>query len=113
MGKRGPKPGFKRAPRSDAVAPSCEQQRTEQPEEDDMGGHEHRAVEPVADPVSAPVSRDPLQRARQINGMPTDELMAYAKQVGVPQRDIDGLSLDRLRQNCHLTVARLVEAYTE
>lgn len=57
--------------------------------------------------------RDPLQRSREIASMDHDELRAYAKQIGVRQRDIEELSIDRLRQNCMLTVASLVEAYTE
>ena len=57
--------------------------------------------------------RDPLQRGREIRTMPVAELKDYAKQIGVRQRDIDELTEDRLRQNCMLTVAALVEAYTE
>ena len=57
--------------------------------------------------------RDPLQRSREIRTMPVAELKHYAKQIGVRQRDIDELTEDRLRQNCMLTVAALVEAYTE
>lgn len=60
-----------------------------------------------------PASRDPLQRSRDIGRMDHDELRAYAKQIGVPQRDIEHLTLDRLRQNCALTVASLIEAYME
>jgi hypothetical protein len=41
------------------------------------------------------------------------ELRLYAKQIGIRQRDIDELTIDRLRQNCMLTVASLIEAYTE
>lgn len=57
--------------------------------------------------------KDPLQRAREIRTMEHPELRLYAKQIGVRQRDIDELSIDRLRQNCMLTVASLIEAYTE
>ena len=67
----------------------------------------------VVSPATAPISScDPLQRSREIRTMGQDELRAYAKQVGVRQRDIDELTQDRLRQNCMLTVAALVEAYT-
>ena len=58
-----------------------------------------------------PASRDSLQRSRDIGRMDHDELRAYAKQIGIRQRDIDDLTLDRLRQNCMLTVASLIEAY--
>lgn len=55
--------------------------------------------------------RDPLQRSREIRTMGHEELRAYARQIGVRRRDIDELTEDRLRQNCMLTVAALVEAY--
>lgn len=80
------------------------------------------AVSTVAAPVAAQVElavptpavhKDPLQRAREIRTMEHPELRLYAKQIGIRQRDIDELTVDRLRQNCALTVASLVEAYTE
>ncbi len=55
--------------------------------------------------------RDPLQRSREIRTMGHEELRAYARQIGVRRRDIDELTEVRLRQNCMLTVAALVEAY--
>lgn len=57
--------------------------------------------------------KDPLARSKDIKGMSHDELRVYGKQIGVRQRDIDELSEDRLRQNCHLTVASLLEALME
>ena len=69
---------------------------------------------PLPLPLPLPsMRRDPLQRGREIRTMPVAELKDYAKQIGVRQRDIDELTEDRLRQNCMLTVAALVEAYTE
>ena len=65
------------------------------------------------EPVAPAPSRDPLQRSRDIGTMTGADLKAYAKQIGVRQRDIDELTEDRLRQNCMLTVNALVEAYTE
>lgn len=73
---------------------------------------EQQVAAQVETPGRAP-SRDPLQRSRDIGTMPVAELKAYAKQIGVRQRDIDELTEDRLRQNCMLTVNALVEAYTE
>lgn len=39
-----------------------------------------------------------------------DELKAYARHIGITQRDVDGLSESRLRQNCK---ARILEALEE
>ncbi len=33
------------------------------------------------------------------------ELKAYARSLGITQRDVDGLSEDRLRQNCKARIA--------
>ena len=72
------------------------------------------AETPMPLPLPLPsMHRDPLQRGREIRTMPVAELKHYAKQIGLRQRDIDELTEDRLRQNCMLTVAALVEAYTE
>ena len=34
-----------------------------------------------------------------------DELKAYARSLGITQRDVDGLTPDRLRQNCKARIA--------
>ena len=86
MGARGPQPAFR--PAQQAAAAQAEES-------------------------AQPVCKDPLQRAREIRTMEHPELRLYAKQIGIRQRDIDDLTVDRLRQNCALTVASLVEAYTE
>ena len=58
-------------------------------------------------------TRDPLQRSRDIRSMFGDDLKAYAKQIGVRPRDIEELTEERLRQNCMLVVASLIEHLTE
>ena len=96
MGSRGPKPGFKRVARVAAPldpVPTIDRETLARAE---------RAAH-----------RDPLERSRDIKTMEGDTLKAYAKQIGVRQRDIDELSPDRLRQNCMLTVSSLIEALTE
>lgn len=89
--KPGPKPGF---------VPAVNIRRQQQAQDEHV-------------PAVVIPHRDPLQRSREIATMDHDELRAYAKQIGVRPRDIEELSIDRLRQNCMLTVASLVEAYTE
>lgn len=96
-GKRGPKPGF---------MPLVNVRRL-------ADGNAPKTAPPEEPPVASPRHKDPLQRAREIRTMPMADLKDYAKQIGVRQRDIDELTEDRLRQNCMLTVAALVEAYTE
>lgn len=109
MGARGPKPGFKHAQRQLLVSPAAVSMAAATPAPQ---------AQPVVTAPAAPVApqavhKDPLQRAREIRTMEHPELRLYAKQIGIRQRDIDDLTLDRLRQNCALTVASLVEAYTE
>lgn len=38
-----------------------------------------------------------------------DELRQYARAIGIPQRDVDGLSEDRLRQNCKARIFESME----
>ena len=45
-----------------------------------------------------------------VDDMSGDELKTYAAKVGIAQRDIDGLTEDRLRQNCK---ARIFAAMDE
>lgn len=105
MGARGPKPGHKRAQHLLVAAAAAASAVVAAPP-----AAIQAAVAEVAPPA---VHRDPLQRAREIRTMEHAELRLYAKQIGIRQRDIDELTVDRLRQNCALTVASLVEAYTE
>lgn len=37
------------------------------------------------------------------------DLKAYARSIGITQRDVDGLTEDRLRQNCKARIAQSME----
>lgn len=71
------------------------------------------AAKALAAAQAAPTRADPLQRSRNIMGMQREELEAYARQIGIRERDVTELSDDRLRQNCMLTVGSLLEALTD
>lgn len=71
-------------------------------------------VPPGADLQSTPVtSVEPVEREEPIRGsvddMNGDRLRRYARQIGVHQRDVDGLTEDRLRQNCKLMLFAAIE----
>lgn len=40
-----------------------------------------------------------------VDAIEGDELKAYARSLGITQRDVDGLTQDRLRQNCKARIA--------
>lgn len=44
-----------------------------------------------------------------VDAMDGDLLKRYAKQVGIHPRDIEGLSTDRLRQNCKVMIMTAME----
>lgn len=55
--------------------------------------------EPI--PVRMPPSPSFYRNVRvAVDAIAGDELKAYARSIGITQRDVDGLSEDRLRQNC-------------
>lgn len=75
------------------------------------------AVTPVA-PAAEPASSRALRwsdypRSADIRTMPMADLKAYAKRVGVPTKDIEGLSEDRLRQNAMLATTAFLESIAE
>lgn len=100
--KRGPKPGFKRLAAAAVAAGAA----TAQPVAADVAPPQPRAeaVEPAAE------SSDCLQRGRNIDRMPEAELRRYARQLGISQRDADGLAVERLRQNCTAQLYELIDA---
>ena len=64
-------------------------------------------TQPVpAQPV--PDDRTPWQ-SRNVDALAGDELRAYARRIGVQRRDCEGLTEDRLRQNCKLFIANYFE----
>lgn len=75
-------------------------------------------VPPVADVDSAPPPQSaipvvPLEREEPIKGsvddMSGDKLKRYARQIGISQRDVDGLTEGRLRQNCKAMIYAAME----
>lgn len=67
---------------------------------------------PVPASVEAPASNDPLEPNRNIDTMSEPELRVYARQIGVNPRDAAELPFDRLKQNCMLVLAELIEELT-
>lgn len=77
-----------------------------------------RVVEPPAVPAAAPSLPVPAQpepddrtpwQSRNVDALAGDELRAYARRIGVQLRDCEGLTEDRLRQNCKLFIASYFE----
>ena len=100
--KRGPKPGAKRVLVDAGVGLA-------------VAVAQAAAAAPLpaqAQPEAAPAveSRDSLQRGRNIDTMPEVELRRYARQLGITQRDAEGLSVERLRQNCTAQLYELIDA---
>lgn len=60
------------------------------------------------DDVQKLVDPEP-KKSNSVDDMCGDELKAYAAKVGVSQRDIDGLTEDRLRQNCKARIFSAME----
>ncbi len=65
----------------------------------DMAGNTKKKAQPKVNP-----------QKKSVDDMDADELKAYAKRIGISVRDIENLSIDRLRQNCK---ARLYETFIE
>ncbi len=69
--------------------------------------------EPTQDQPEADVQKvgdpEPTKKSNSVDDMSGDELKAYAAKVGVSQRDIDGLTEDRLRQNCKARIFSAME----
>lgn len=103
--KPGPVPGARAAKR----AAKAQAQATAKVEALPVLAQPAPHVEPV-EQAPAPARTDPLQRFRNIQTMPEDELRVYARQVGVSKRDAEELSVDRLRVNCvHMVHAIIAE----
>lgn len=100
--KRGPKPGFKRV-QAVAVAAAVAQAAI-------AATPPVVQPEPVAQADAGPGERDCLQRGRRIDQMGETELRRYARQLGISQRDADGLTVERLRQNCTAQLYELIDA---
>ena len=48
--------------------------------------------------------------SRSVSDMAGDELKAYARKIGVTERDVQGLSEMRLRQNCMVMVHEVLDS---
>lgn len=64
----------------------------------------------VAEPAAAP---EGPARSVDIDGLSGEALRTYARRIGVSRRDCDGLTEDRLRQNCKAFLAHHFELITE
>lgn len=60
------------------------------------------------DDVQKFVDSEP-KKSNSVDDMSGEELKAYAAKVGISQRDIDGLTEDRLRQNCKARIFTAME----
>ncbi len=65
-----------------------------------MGRPRKSATQPAGD--ATPLSGFALSRS--ISDMSGDVLKAHARKLGIQERDVVGLSEDRLRQNCMVMV---------
>jgi hypothetical protein len=79
-----------------------------------------KAPEPVPQPApAAPVAQASrvvsAQRleSRDIDSLAGEDLKAYARSIGIRERDVGYLTEDRLRQNCKAHVAHHIEFLTE
>lgn len=71
------------------------------------------SVVPAATPALAAPAAMPQFTAtdfrKPIDDMSTPLLRAYARRIGIMQRDVDGLTEDRLRQNCKIRAIQNIE----
>ena len=72
-----------------------------------MARYPRRSANQAASPeavseLTAADSRQPFSFAitRSVKDMAGEDLKAYARKVGISERDVTGLSESRLRQNC-------------
>jgi hypothetical protein len=72
------------------------------------------APAPQPEPVRASrvVAAQRLE-SRDIDSLSGEPLKAYARSIGIPERDVVYLTEDRLRQNCKAHVAHHIEFLTE
>jgi len=122
--KRGPKPGAKAlaaaavaAAALPAVAATVEphQAAATPPAEAAIAPEVAPVVQPAAAEQPAELPRGPgfgesLKRGRSVDVMAEDELRAYAREISISKRDADGLSIERLRQNCKAQLYELIDA---
>lgn len=80
-------------------------------------GQRAPVVQPVARVAPAVPFIDADERkplgSLDVDALSGEALKRYARRAGVGQRDVDGLTEDRLRQNVKLTIANHFELLTE
>lgn len=94
-----------RKPQARAIAPKP-------PEASKPPAAEVRAAAPKASSPFAPITEPPLASV-DVDSLAGEALRKYARRAGVPQRDVDSLTDDRLKQNVKLTIARHFELLTD
>jgi hypothetical protein len=90
VGSRGPTPGFKQAR---------------------LAAQQPQAAPADPAPVRQPVRFDPLRKGVRMHEMTRDELADYARGLGIVERDVIGLTDERLRQNCAIRLHDLIEEH--
>lgn len=92
-----------------AVAPKAapKQMARAEPEAQARSPEPAAASSPLAPENTAPLA------SLDVDRLAGQALRTYARRAGVPQRDVDNLTEDRLRQNVKLTIARHFELISE
>jgi hypothetical protein len=91
--KPGPKPGFKREASAAVLEPS-------------VPPFEQRVLNDGARPNA-------FRTGVNLDTLAGPELRAYALQIGLTQRDAEGLGEDRLRMNCKARLFDMIETFLE
>lgn len=67
----------------------------------------HSDKAPMNDQASLIVEDD--KKPKSVDAMTGDHLKDYARKIGISERDVIGLSEDRLRQNCKVRIFQSFE----
>lgn len=105
--RRGPAPGWKQAKAAALAAAAVASVPVAA-----SAAPEAQAPAPAAqdERPAGPGFGNSLERGRRLDLMNEPELRAYARQIGISQRDAEGLSVERLRQNCSAQLYELIDA---
>lgn len=108
--KRGPKPRAEVLAAAAVVVAAQAAAAPEPPVLPVVASASPAAAAPVAELPRGPGFGDSLKRGQRIDTMNEAELRAYARTIGISPRDCDGLSVERLRQNCTAHLYELIDA---
>lgn len=100
--KPGPKPGFKRARAATPTAPAASAEPQTKAQAKKAQAEAVLTFEPGRPPKSV-----------DIDALNEPSLRNYAAAIGVSKRDVEGLSVDRLRQNCKAHLQHHFDLITE